>query len=206
MKISKLVCAVVLMASTSFSFAQEAVNKDEKKIQEVIPMDADPVAIVPNADGSMPPADTNTAAKPMAQTEILKRAVNWVKLETPKYIKATGVTSGSKAECVITFKYKPKELNPQADVEGTFTMHVSIEAKEGKYRYTISKMMHNAKKGDFTGGDINNDVPKCGSLKLGADLWKKMRSEALKDAAIVAEDLKEGMKKPSTEVTNPDEW
>jgi len=206
MKISKLIFAAALMTSVSFSYAQEAVKKDEKKIQEVVTMSADPVAVVPNEDGSMPPADTNTAAKPMAQSEILKRAVNWVKLENPKYVKATGVTSGSKAECVVTFKYKPKELNPQADVEGTFTMHVSIEAKEGKYRYTISKIMHNAKNTEFTGGDIYNDVPQCGSLKLGDDLWKKMRSEAFKNANVVIVDLREGMKKPSTEIVNPDEW
>jgi|ERR1700752_5381147 len=206
MKISKLVFATVLMTSVSFGYAQEVVNKDEKKIQEVITMSADPVPVVPNEDGSMPPVDTSTAAKPMAQSEILKRAVNWVKLENPKYVKATGVTSGSKAECVVTFKYKPKELNPQADVEGTFTMHVSVEAKEGRYRYTISKIMHNAKNADYTGGDINNEVPKCGSLKLGADLWKKIRSEAFKDANLVVEDLKLGMKKPSTEIVNPDEW
>lgn len=206
MKISKLVFAAALVTNVSFSYAQEVVKKDEKKIQEVITMSADPVPVVPNEDGSMPPADTSTATKPMAQSEILKRAVNWVKLENPKYVKATGVTSGSKAECVVTFKYKPKELNPQADVEGTFTMHVSIEAKEGRYRYTISKIMHNAKNAAYTGGDIYNDVPQCGSLKLGDELWKKMRSEAFKNVNVIVIDLKEGMKKPSTEVTNPDEW
>lgn len=204
MKISKLICATVFMATVTLGYAQEAVKKDEKKIQEVITMNADPVALPANPDGSIP-VDTG-APKLMAQTEILKRAVNWVKLENPRYVKATGVTSGSKAECVVTFKYKPKELNPEADVEGTFNMHVSIEAKEGKYRYTVSKIMHNAKNGNFTGGDVQNDVPKCGSLKLGADLWKKMRSEALKDANIVIADLKEGMKKPSTEAVNTDEW
>lgn len=204
MKISKLICAAVLMTTVTCGYAQESVKKDDKKIQEVVNMTADPVAMEPNPDGSIP-VDTG-APKPMAKAEILKRAVNWVKLENPKYIKATGVTSGSKAECVVTFAYKPKELNPEADVQGTFSMHISIEAKEGKYRYTISKILHNAKNATYTGGDVQNDVPQCGSLKLGSDLWKKIRSEALKDANIVIADLKEGMKKPSTEVVNTDEW
>jgi hypothetical protein len=39
-------------------------------------------------------------------------------------------------------------------VQGSITMHVSIDAKEGKYRYTISKLNHNAKNGDYTGGDV----------------------------------------------------
>jgi hypothetical protein len=203
MKVSNLLCASILFLSTTTLFAQET-KKDEKKIQEVVTMSADPLPVVANEDGSVP-VDTG-APKPMAQTEILKRAVNWVKLENKKYIKATGVTSGSKAECVATFNYKPKELNPQADVQGTFSMHVSIEAKEGKYRYTISKIMHNAKNAEYTGGDVNNEVPKCGSMVLPPDLWKRLRSEALKNVAVVVEDLKEGMKHPSTEVVNADEW
>lgn len=205
MKISTLLCVSALLVS-SYSWAQEVVKKDEKKFQEVINMDADPLPVTPNADGSLPPADTSSAAKPMAQGEILKRAVNWVKIENKAYTKTTGVTSGSKAECMVTFAYKPKELNPQADVQGTFSMHVSIEAKEGKYRYTISKIMHNAKNSEYSGGDVNNDVPKCGSLKLGSDLWKKMRSEAYKDVNLVIADLKEGMKQSSTENVDKDEW
>ncbi len=203
MKVSNLLCASVLFFSATTLFAQET-KKDEKKYQEVVNMYADPLPSVPNADGSIP-VDTG-APKPMAQSEILKRAVNWVKIETKKYTKATGVTSGSKAECIATFPYKPKELNPQADVQGTFSMHVSIEAKDGKYRYTISKIIHNAKNADYTGGDVNNDVPKCGSMKLPPDLWKRLRSEALKNVGVVVEDLKEGMKRPSTQAVDTDEW
>lgn len=204
MKVSNLFCASVLFLSATTLFAQEPPKKDEKKFQEVITMVADPLPSVPNADGSLP-VDTG-APKPMAQSEILKRAVNWVKLENKKYTKATGVTSGSKAECIATFAYKPKELNPQADVQGTFSMHVSIEAKDGKYRYTISKITHNAKTAEYTGGDVNNDVPKCGSMLLPPDLWKRIRSEALKNVGIVIEDLKEGMKRASTLAVDTDEW
>lgn len=205
MKISKLVCAVIFLASTNFLLAQEA-KKDEKKIQEVVAMDADPLPVAPNADGSLPEADTSTSAKPMDQGEILKRAVNFVKIESKKYTKGNGVTTGSKAECVATFNYKPKELNPQADVQGTFTMHVSIEAKQGKYRYTISKISHNAKNADYSGGDVFSEVPKCGSMKIPPDVWKRLRSEGLKNSAVVVEELKDSMKHSSAAPTNEDEW
>lgn len=203
MKISKLVCAVALVGSSLAVVAQEA-KKDEKKIQEVITMMADPKPLPPDADGNVP-VDT-TGPKPMGQSEILKRAVYFVKIESKKYTKGNGVTTGSKAECVASFNYKPKELNPQADVQGTFTMHVSIEAKEGKYRYTISKLSHNAKNPEYTGGDVYSEVPKCGSMKLPPDLWKRLRSEALKNAGIVVEDIKESMKHSSDEKQNEDEW
>ncbi|MBS1637478.1 MAG: hypothetical protein JST26_16300 [Bacteroidetes bacterium] len=194
------------LGSLSLSAQENAAKKDEHKIQEVIGMDAPAAPSPVNADGTV--TDTAApAAKPMKSDEILKRAVNWVKLDNPKYVKSSGVNSGSKAECVVTFKYKPKELNPQADVEGTITMHVSIEAKEGKYRYTISKINHVAKNTEMSGGDIYNEVPQCGSMKLPPDLWKKIKSEGMKEANLVSADLKEAMKVPSDAPQGEkDEW
>ncbi len=183
--------------------AQEP-KKDEKKIQEVIEMVADPLPPTTLADGTI--VEDTSGARPMASSEILKRAVNFVKIETPKYTKSNGVTTGSKAECIATFAYRPKELNPTADVQGTFTMHISIDAKEGKYRYTISKITHTAKNAEFSGGDIYSEVPKCGSMKLPNELWKRMRSEALKNSGILAADLKAAMKRSSSEPVDKDEW
>jgi hypothetical protein len=203
MKLRTLFYATALLFSISTLSAQEA-KKEENKIQEVINISADAVSLPPNADGSIP-VDTNPP-KGMAASEILKRAVNFVKIESKKYTKGNGVTTGSKAECVVTFNYKPKELNPTADVQGTITMHMSIDAKDGKYRYTISKINHNAKNAEYTGGDVYNDVPKCGSMKLPPDLWKRIRSEAMKQSALLAADLKEAMKISSTTPVNSDEW
>jgi hypothetical protein len=203
MKLSTLIYASVFTFSVTGLAAQEP-KKEEKKIQEVIEMTADPIPPVTLADGTV--VEDTSGVKPMPVAEILKRAVNFVKIETPKYTKGNGVTTGSKAECVATFIYKPKELNPQADVQGTFTMHLSIDAKEGKYRYTISKIIHNAKNADFSGGDIYSEVPKCGSMKLPNELWKHMRSEALKDSGVLASDLKAAMKRSSSEPQDKDEW
>ena len=179
-------------------------KKDEKKIQEVINLTADPISTPPNADGSMS-VDTNPP-KGMAASEILKRAVNFARIESSKYTKGNAVTSGSKAEFVATFSYKPKELNPSADVQGTITMHLSIEAKEGKYRYTISKINHNAKNIDYRGGDVYSEVPECGSMKLPPEIWKRIRGEAFKQSAVLASDLKEAMKISSSTPVNSDEW
>ena len=203
MKFRYIIYSVVFLFLVNNSFAQDS-KPDEKKIQEVINMVADPEPTAPLPDGSIP-VDTN-GPKPMPATEILKRAVNFAKSENKKYTKTNGVTAGSKAECVITFKYKPKELNPQADVEGVFTMHLSIEAKEGKYRYVITKIHHTAKNAEFTGGDIYSEVPKCGSMVLPMDLWRRMKSEALKNAMTVTEDVKDAMKIRSDKPVDGDEW
>lgn len=204
MKFVKYILAVCFLASFNSIVAQEEPKKDDKKIQEVVNVEAEVPPAKKDADGNeivdtLPPPATSVS-------EILKRAVNFVKIESTKYTKANGVTTGSKAEFTASFIYKPKELNPQADVQGSFTMHVSVEAKEGKYRYTISKMMHVAKNPEYTGGDIYSEVPKCGTMKLSSDQWKRMRSEALKDASLIAADLKAFMKKSSSEPINADEW
>jgi hypothetical protein len=203
MKLRILFSATALLFLINSVSAQEA-KKDENKIQEVVTIMADPLPSVPNADGSLP-VDTNPP-KGMAASEILKRAVNFVKTENKKYTIGNGVTTGSKAECLVTFVYKPKELNPTADVQGSITMHLSIDSKEGKYRYTISKLNHNAKNPDYTGGDVYTEVPKCGSMKLPPEMWKRIKSEAFKQSGILATELKEAMKISSTTTVNSDEW
>lgn len=203
MKVSTYIYFILLITSINNLFAQEP-KKDEKKIQEVIPIMADAISMPPNEDGSIP-VDTNPQ-KGMNATEILKRAINFVKTESKKYTKGNGVTTGSKAEFIATFNYKPKELNPEADVQGTITMHLSIEAKEGKYRYTISKINHNAIKTELSGGDVFSEVPKCGSMNLPTVLWKRIKSEAMKQSGVLANELKEAMTISSTTPVNSDEW
>ena len=203
MKVTTFIYFILFCVSITNLSAQE-LKKDEKKIQEVITIMADPVSLPPNEDGSIP-VDTNPQ-KGMNASEILKRAVNFVKTESSKYTKGNGITAGSKAEFIATFNYKPKELNPEADVQGTITMHLSIEAKEGKYRYTISKINHNAKNSYFTGGDVFSEIPKCGSMTIPSALWKRIKSEALKQSGVLANDLKEAMKISSSTPVNSDEW
>ncbi len=203
MKLTTLFYAIAFLFSVSHLSAQE-LKKEEKKIQEVIALIADPISLPPDAEGNIM-ADTNPP-KGMNVSEILKRAINFAKIESTKYTKGNAVTTGSKAEFVATFLYKPKELNPAADVQGAITMHLSIEAKEGKYRYTISKINHNSKNPECKGGDIYGEVPECGSMKLPPDVWKRIRSEAIKHSGILAADLKEAMKIPSSTPVNSDEW
>ncbi len=204
MKFVKYILAACFLMSLNIIVAQEEPKKDEKKIQEVVNVEPETPPVKKDADGN---EIQDTLPPPAASvSEILKRAVNFVKIESNKYTKANGVTTGSKAEFTASFTFKPKELNPQADVQGSLTMHLSVEAKEGKYRYTISKITHVAKNPEFTGGDVYSEVPKCGTMKLPVDQWKRIRSEALKNAALVATDLKAFMKKSSSEPINADEW
>ncbi len=141
----------------------------------------------------------------LPSSELLNRAIAWMKEESVKYVKKSGSSSGSKAECIASFSIKPKELNPEVDYTGKILMKVVIEVKDSKYRYTVSEIKHVSKSGKVNGGSIDNVVPECGSMVLKDVTWKKMKGEALRNAAQVVADLKEGMKKVSTEVKT-DEW
>ncbi len=159
---------------------QGTAKTQDQKFQEVILLDS-----VPSA-------------------EILKRAVNFIKLESPRFVKAKGVTTANKAECIAKFKIKPKELNPKPDYTGTITMHVSIECKDFRYRYVISKITHTSANGKASGGDINNVVPLCGSMTMPDLIWKRIKGDAMKNANMVISELKDAMSVPVKD--QKDEW
>ncbi|MBA3683470.1 MAG: hypothetical protein H0W73_20235 [Bacteroidetes bacterium] len=182
-----LFCSLMVFASDCFSQTTTATaedvpkKKNETKITEVITTDS------------------------LSASELLQRAVNWVKKESTIYGKSSGVTTGSKAECTAIFPVKPKELNPEVDYTGKISMHIAIECKDNRFKYTISQIKHISTSGKTSAGSIDNKVPDCGSMIMGDLVWKKLKGEALRGAGKVVEDLKEGMKKDSKDVEK-EEW
>jgi len=183
-----LLTSLVVFGSNCFSQTTTATaeedapkKKNETKITEVVNTDSLPAS------------------------ELLQRAVNWVKKESTTYGKSSGVTTGAKAECTATFPVKPKELNPEVDYTGKISMKIAIECKDNRYKYTVSQIKHISTSGKTTAGSIDNKVPECGSMAMGDIVWKKLKGEALRGANKVVEDLKEGMKKDSKDVEK-EEW
>ena len=135
-------------------------------------------------------ADTVNPYMPAPSAEILKRAQNWYTIKPEKFTKNAGTNSGSSVCCNLLFPYKQKILNPQADIDGSISMDLTIDAKEGKYRYTIKNIKHKANKEGMSGGDIYLKIPECGSMYVSDKTWKQIRSEAFGNAQIVIDDLK----------------
>src|SRR4051812_15599272 len=150
-KLRKSLFILPFLVCSLFVSAQEEKSELDKQFSEVIITDSVPAS------------------------NLAKRAVNWVKVESPRFKKSMGVSTGSKAECLATFKIKAKELNPIPDFTGIITMHVTIECKDNKYRYSITKMKHTAANGKASGGDITNIVPECGSMTMPDLIWKKIK-------------------------------
>lgn len=186
-KLFKIAAVISLLSTSSITVAQTASDDglkkpDETKITEVVTTDSVP------------------------SSELVKRAINWVKVESAKYSKSSGVTTGSKAECTVAFPVKPKELNPQCDYTGKIEMKILVECKDSRYKYTVFAIKHISKGGKTSAGSVDNIVPECGSMTMPDLTWRKLKGEAMKYAGLVVEDLKEGMKKLSTENSGKEEW
>ncbi|MCD6066664.1 MAG: hypothetical protein K0S33_1490 [Bacteroidetes bacterium] len=218
--------SILCIAGPFVSMAQEEEEDPKKMIREVISVEMEkPKAVKPppvaveepkGKKGKKKPAEepppveeevdtTSITMIPATPAELSKRANSWYNAKTKKYKKDQGATSGNKMTCVVLFDYKPKELNPVNDVEGTISMNLTIDFKEGRYRYTIDKMEHKAKRGVSSGGDVFNDVPACGSMNLNSVIWKQIRSAALTQGKLLADDLKVKMGVPVVE-KGKDEW
>lgn len=219
--------AALIMAAPFVSSAQDEEEDPKRMIREVVNVEMEkpkevkpPPVVVEEPKGKKgkkkhveeepPPVEENFESEgptlvPATPAELSKRATSWYNTKSKKYAKEQGSNSSTKMTCVISAPYKPKELNPTNDVEGKLTMNVTIEFKEGKYRYTIDKMEHTATRGVCSGGDVFNDVPACGSMNLNSGTWKQIKSAALAQAKLVADDLKATMAKPVSEAKK-DDW
>jgi hypothetical protein len=162
-----------------------------------------PVVDTPPTDA---PPDTGATSMPAPASEVAKRAQLWMDAKPTGYTKSNCANNGKGVTCQISFPYKVKELNPTDKVEGEITMTVTIEAKEGKYRYTISNIRHKATVAESSGGDVYAVVPECGSMKLTDLSWKHIKSGAFADAKMVADDLKDVMFRFSGDAPKKDDW
>jgi hypothetical protein len=213
-----------LFFCTFSSFSQE--KEDETKmIREIVPLEVDrakygvkppppPPSPVTDVKGKKkkkaeepvaePVQDTLPPTMPAPAAEVLKRAQNWYSAKASKFVKANGANSGKTVSCNVSFVFKQKLLNPENEVDGKITMDVLIDAKEGKYRYTIKNIKHKANKQGMSGGDIYSAVPECGSMNVTDRTWKQIKSQALVNAQLVIEDLKTSMKEEVK--TDKEEW
>ncbi|MBS1647412.1 MAG: hypothetical protein JST67_08740 [Bacteroidetes bacterium] len=218
----KKIISTILFSSlmSSLVFAQEQAKEDESKmIREVVNLQVDKTqfAVKPapvttkKGKKTIEPAeaapDTSNPLIPAPLSEIQKRMQNYAAAKAAgKYSKENCSHNGNTATCQAVFEYKTKELNPTEKVDGKITMTITIEAKEGKYRYTINNIKHVANDGLTSGGDVYNVVPECGSNKLSSVTWKRIKGAALGDARMVADELKAMMNKLSSETATKADW
>lgn len=191
-----------IIAFLLLSFSLNAQKEEEGKfIREVVSIEVER----PKSTNSNPEVpDTLPPTMPAPESEVLKRAENWYKVKNNAYEKSSGAISGKTVACKATFVFKQKVLNPENDVDGKIIMDVLVEAKEGKYRYTVKNIIHKANKPGMDCGDVYGKIPACGSMKVNDLTWKHVKSAAFNSAKLLVADLKAKMKISSEEAK--DEW
>jgi hypothetical protein len=151
----KKILLVLVLFLTNFAIQAQEKEDETKLIREVVKLEVDktkftppkpePVAVTetkgkkgkkkvvveePPVEEGAP--DTTNPFIPAPQAEVLKRAQNWYTLKNTKIKKTNGTNSGKTVSCNLTFPFKQKILNPENDVDGTISMDLIIEAKEGR--------------------------------------------------------------------------
>jgi len=218
--------ALIILSFLSFSFTLFSQDKEDPKkmFRDIVNVEVDRAKFTPKPSPVTPPPEDPKAKKkkkvveepvepppdtlpptmPAPSSEILKRAQAWYTSPSTRFVKSGGANSGKSVACHAAFIFKQKALNPEAEVDGKITMDITIEAKEGKYRYTVKNIKHKATKEGMSGGDIYSVVPEAGSMKISDRTWLLIRTEAKKGAQIVVDDIKAFMKEEVNE--NKDEW
>lgn len=221
--IRNLLLVFAFIIAPLVAFSQEEEEDNAKMVREVVPVQVERAKFAPpptptttethkkgkkKQHHTEPPPevapDTGNPMMPAPASEIAKRASNWTSAKSLKYKKTNVANSGETIQCNAVFPYKQKQLNPENEVDGSITMDVIVEAKEGKYRYTIKNIKHQANKSGMSGGDIYLPVPECGSMKITDQTWKHIRSVAYADIQVVVDDLKNKMKEDGEK--KKDEW
>ncbi|MGZ3866905.1 MAG: hypothetical protein ACXVNR_11030 [Bacteroidia bacterium] len=215
--IKRILLALTVFAVPFVALAQEEKDEDETKmVREIVSVMVDKAKFAPKPaatpapaeehgkkgkkkhhteeEVTPAPADTGATTITAPSGEIAKRAGNWLNSKNKKYTKSNVANTGSTISCLASFDYKQKSLNPENDVDGKITMDVIIDAKEGKYRYTVKNVKHVANKDGMSGGSIYEKVPACGSMKLNDQTWKWIKSASYGDIQVVVDDLKNQMK------------
>ena len=115
--------------------------------------------------------------------------------------KANGQYMG---KCEFKVKYpSPMQGFPH---EGTVNYSVNVGVKDGRYKYTITDIVHNSNRGN--GGKLENAIPECGKYTLILPGWAAIKNTAKVEFPKIADQLKAGMAgiTKATEPAKKEDW
>lgn len=84
---------------------------------------------------------------------------------------------------------------------GTVAFAVTIQAKDGRYRYSITDFQHNFQMNNHnaSGGSIENDKPRCGGLMMTKKCWNEIKDQTNTQMKAFINTLQEYMTGKSNE-------
>jgi hypothetical protein len=79
---------------------------------------------------------------------------------------------------------------------------IKVQAKDNKYKYEISDLVHDsktAKRPEMEGGNLENIKPDCGGLSMTKGQWNDIKTQADKQVQILIQSLKTKISTNKTE-------
>jgi hypothetical protein len=109
------------------------------------------------------------------------------------------------------FSYEPTIFSGSNLTRGRVNFVISLELKEGRYRYILKDFTHYGKVGTETDfGVITDDIEfPYGKLLQGSQKWKSriwidIKEQVLRNSEYIISSLKDSMEKPS--ITTDEDW
>jgi hypothetical protein len=93
-----------------------------------------------------------------------------------------------------------KGMNHKGFVEYVITIY----AKDGKYKYVITDVVHTSEKGN--GGELSREIPECGKFTLTPGGWTSIKKSANDEIKKIIEGMKAGMRNPAKNSATSTDW
>ncbi len=92
--------------------------------------------------------------------------------------------------------------------KGKITFSLSVFAKDGKYRYILTDVVHTAegKVAGSDGGKLENVSPDCGKMKMSAKGWVTIKAKSDASLKTLVADLKRVIKEAQNDPAKKSDW
>lgn len=118
------------------------------------------------------------------------------------------IKKDDKAEGTYSYKgsFPVKYPAPQKGMmhSGTVNYVTTIFVKDGKYKYTITDLVHQSEKGN--GGKLEGKLPECNKYVLAPHGWSSIKKQAEEQMAILVKKIKENMDPKGDVPVNTGDW
>jgi len=78
---------------------------------------------------------------------------------------------------------------------GIVEFSLELQFKDGKYKYIVSNLIHTAFEPEYSGGDLDDNKPDCGTLNISKRQWKKIKDSSENKVMDLINNLKDHINK-----------
>ena len=98
--------------------------------------------------------------------------------------------------------FKVYKIPGESDKAGGIYYKISVETRDGRYKYTITNFVHKDHAHNVgSGGKLEREEPLSGYAELPEEVWGSIKDQAYEQTTVLIESLKKGMQYVKVEET-----